>query len=47
MSTTLLYHVYNIRGYRYRGMKYVPGGIEFTIEQRGIAVAVRRVTARM
>ena len=22
MSTTLLYHVYNIRGYRYRGMKY-------------------------
>lgn len=33
MSTTLLYHVYNIRGYRYRGMKYVPGGIEFTIEQ--------------
>ena len=33
MSTTLLYHVYSIRGYRYRGMKYVPGGIEFTIEQ--------------
>ncbi len=33
MSTTLLYHVYNIRGYRYRSMKRVPGGIEVTIEQ--------------
>lgn len=33
MSTTLLYHVYNIRGYRYRRMKHVPGGIEVTIEQ--------------
>ncbi len=33
MSTTLLYHVYNTRGYRYRGTKYVPGGVEFTVEQ--------------
>ncbi len=33
MSTTLLYHVYNIRGYRYRSMKRVPGGIEVAIEQ--------------
>ena len=33
MSTTLLYHMYNIRGYRYRSMKNVPGGIEFFIEQ--------------
>ncbi len=33
MSTTLLYHVYNIRGYGYRRMKCVPGGIEVTIEQ--------------
>jgi transposase len=33
MSTTLLYHVYNIRGYRYRSMKYTPGGVEIAIEQ--------------
>ena len=33
MSTTLLYQVYSIRGYRYRSMKCVPGGIEITIEQ--------------
>ena len=33
MSTTLLYHVYNIRGYRYTSMKRVPGGIEVNIEQ--------------
>ena len=33
MSTTLLYQVYNIRGYRYRSMKRVPGGIEVVIEQ--------------
>ena len=33
MSTTLLYHMYNIRGYRQRGMKFVPGGVEITIEQ--------------
>ncbi len=33
MSTTLLYHVYNIRGYRYRSMKRIPGGIEVTIGQ--------------
>jgi hypothetical protein len=25
MSTTLLYHMYNIRGYRQRGMQFVPG----------------------
>ncbi len=34
MSTTLLYHVYNIRGYRYRSMKCVSGGIEIAIEQQ-------------
>lgn len=33
MSTTLLYHVCNIRGYRYRGMKRAPGGIEVVLEQ--------------
>ena len=33
MSTTLLYHVYNIRGYRYRSIKRIPGGIEVSIEQ--------------
>ena len=33
MSTTLLYHMYNIRGYRQRGMQFVPGGVEIAIEQ--------------
>jgi transposase len=33
MSTTLLYHVYNIRGYRYRSMKRVRGGVEIAIKQ--------------
>ena len=33
MSTTLLYHIYNIRGYRQRSMKFVPGGVEIAIEQ--------------
>ena len=33
MSTTLLYHGFNIRGYRYRSTKPVSGGIEITIEQ--------------
>jgi len=33
MSTALLYHNYSIRGYRYRSMKKVSGGIEFHIEQ--------------
>ncbi len=33
MSTTLLYHVYNLRGYRYQSMKRVPGGVEVTIQQ--------------
>ena len=33
MSTTLLYQVYSIRGYGYRSMKSVPGGVEFTIVQ--------------
>lgn len=33
MSTTLLYHMYNIRGYRQRSIKFVPGGVEIAIEQ--------------
>ncbi len=33
MSTTLLYQAYAIRGYRYRRMKCVPGGVEIMIEQ--------------
>ncbi len=33
MSTTLLYHMYNIRGYRQRSMKVVPGGVEIVVEQ--------------
>lgn len=33
VSTTLLYHMYNLRGYRQRSMKCVAGGMEITIEQ--------------
>lgn len=33
MSTTLLYRIYNIRGYRYRKTIYVKGGVEIFIEQ--------------
>jgi len=33
MSTSLLYHIYSIPGYRYRSTKKVSGGIEFYIEQ--------------
>ena len=33
MSTTLLYQMYNIRGYRQRSMKCVAGGMEIAIEQ--------------
>lgn len=33
MSTSLLYRIYNIRGYRYRKTNYVKGGVEFFIEQ--------------
>jgi len=33
MFTTLLYHMYNIRGYRQRSMTFVSGGVEITIEQ--------------
>ena len=33
MSTALLYHMCNIRGYRQRSMKYVSGGVEIAIEQ--------------
>ena len=33
MSTTLLYHMYNLRGYRARSMKCVAGGMEIAIEQ--------------
>ncbi len=33
MSTALLYHMYNIRGYRQRSMKFVSGGVEIAIEQ--------------
>ena len=33
MSTSLLYHAFGIRGYRYVKTKYVGGEIIFTIEQ--------------
>ena len=33
MSTSLLYHGFAIRGYRYRKTDYVNGDVAFTIEQ--------------
>ena len=33
MSTSLPYHGWGLRGYRYRGSAFVDGGIEFVIEQ--------------
>jgi transposase len=33
MSTSLLYHGFGIRGYRYVRTEYVEGGIVFTIAQ--------------
>ena len=33
MSTSLLYHGFAIRGYRYRKTDYVNGEVAFTIEQ--------------
>jgi len=33
MSTSLLYHVFAVRGYRYVKTEYVKGGVVFTIEQ--------------
>ena len=33
MSTSLLYHAFAVRGYRYVKAEYVKGGVVFTIEQ--------------
>jgi transposase len=33
MSTSLLYHAFGVRGYRYVTTEYVEGGVTFTIEQ--------------
>jgi len=34
MSTSLLYHGFGVRDYRYVRTKYIPGGVVFTIERR-------------
>ena len=34
MSTSLLYHAFGIRGYRYTRTDYLEGEVVFTIEQR-------------
>ena len=34
MSTSLLYHGFGVREYRYVRTKYIPGGMVFTIERR-------------
>jgi transposase len=34
MSTSLLYHAFGVRGYRYVKTEYVGGEVVFTIEQR-------------
>ena len=33
MSTSLLYHGFGVRGYRYVKTEYVEGAVVFTIEQ--------------
>jgi transposase len=33
MSTSLLYHAFGVRGYRYTKTEYIEGGVVFTIEQ--------------
>ena len=34
MSTSLLYHVFGVRDYRYVRTQYIPGGVVFTIERK-------------
>ena len=47
MSTSLLYHGFGIRGYRYVRTEYIEGGVVFTIEQDPKeAVVARRAAAR-
>ena len=43
MSTTLLYHTYSIRGYRYQSTKKVAGGIEFR-EEKGSGYFVTQLS---
>ncbi len=33
MSTSLLYHAFGIRGYKYKNTKYEGGNVHFNIEQ--------------
>jgi hypothetical protein len=33
MSTSLLYHAFGIRGYKYKNTKYEGGSVHFNIEQ--------------
>ena len=33
MSTSLLYHAFGVRGYRYRKTDYIEGSVVFTIER--------------
>jgi transposase len=33
MSTSLLYHAFAVRGYRYVKTEYIEGGVIFTVEQ--------------
>ena len=33
MSTSLLYHAYGVRGYRYVRTQYVGGGVRFTVQR--------------
>ena len=45
MSTSLLYHGFGIRGYRYVRTEYVEGGIVFTIAQDPKRCRFQRVAA--
>ena len=46
MSTSLLYHGFGIRGYRYVRTEYIEGAVVFTIVQDPKRVVARRVAAR-
>jgi uncharacterized protein YbcI len=41
MSTSLLYHMFGIRGYEYHRVDYYDGSACFTIEQRDLLKQVR------
>jgi hypothetical protein len=48
MSTSLLYHAFGIRGYKYKNTKYEGGSVHFNIEQerKYLSLSVLQVKGR-